>query len=292
MVIPVFNRREITLAGLRSLLACDTTGLDLVVIVVDDASPDGTAEAISVQLPEVEVHHGTGALHYAGGTELGLRAALRHDPELIITANDDAEFAPDVLQKMVAAVDRHPGDLVGALLVRGDDPDTAFQVGLHFDVAYGGWHVPQRWAVSDLPTGDFEVETLVGNLLLVPAEAVRSHGPMDGRRFAHGLGDVQWVRTMQRSGRRCWIATDARVRCRPNDVAAPQRERPRLDLVRTLLWERDHPLNLGHHWVALWHSAPTRQRAVAAFGCHVAHLVSRAAGIGTWPGGPDPELPR
>ncbi len=58
IVMPVHNRRALTLGCLRSIDACDHTGLDVHVVVVDDGSTDGTAEAIAAGHPGVEVIRG------------------------------------------------------------------------------------------------------------------------------------------------------------------------------------------------------------------------------------------
>ena len=291
VVIPVHNRRDITVAGVASLCDADRAGIDLTVIVIDDGSTDGTADAVHTACPDAVIVSGDGSLHYAGGTNLGLEHALRTTPEFVITANDDALFDHRVLVEMVACADRHPGSMIGALLTTTDRPEFAFQVGLHFSRRFGGWQVPQSWRVDELPTPDFEVETLVGNFLLIPGALVASVGLMDSIRFPIGAADVQWVRQMQRAGRRCVIASRARVRCRPNNTTTPLGELGVRDAARVLLLDRSHALNLRRHWRALWHSAPTRTDAAAAFVCHCAHLLARAVGATCWPRWPDPPHP-
>lgn len=291
VVIPVHNRCDITMAGLRSLNEVDTNGLSVQVIVVDDGSTDGTADAIGAEFPRILIVEGDGRLHYAGGTNRGLQAALALDPEFIIAANDDAEFDPMLFRYLVEAADRNPGDVVGALLLRHDEPATVFQVGLHFDVSYGGWHVPSQWAAADLPHGDLQVETLVGNCLLVPTELVRVVGLMDETRFPVGASDVQWVRKMQNLGRRCLVATDARVFCRANKILPPVRTLGINGALRVLFVDQKHPLNLRRQWRALWFSAPSRSSAVAAMAMHILRLVQRSLGFGRWPNWPDPRIP-
>ena len=119
-VIPVFNRRETTLQGLRSLSRIDLTGIDLRIFVVDDASTDGTAEAISNTFPEVVIVRGTGNLHYAGGTNAGIVAAQAWHPNFFLLMNDDSVFHDQFLRRLLETARENPRSVVGALLLLWD----------------------------------------------------------------------------------------------------------------------------------------------------------------------------
>ena len=65
-----------TLACLRSLGAQQVPGVALDVFVLDDASSDGTSEAVAEQFPEVTVLHGDGELYWNGGMRRAFAAAI------------------------------------------------------------------------------------------------------------------------------------------------------------------------------------------------------------------------
>src|SRR5438034_11753201 len=92
IVTAVYNRREITLQCLRSLARIDRSGLAIHITVVDDASTDGTVEAIRREFTEVELMTGSGDLWFRVGTNVGVRAALRRHPKYILVLNDDQVF--------------------------------------------------------------------------------------------------------------------------------------------------------------------------------------------------------
>ena len=66
-VMAAYIRRDLTLACLRSLRAQRVPGVAQDVFVLEDASSDGTSEAIADQFPEVTVLHGDGQLYWNGG---------------------------------------------------------------------------------------------------------------------------------------------------------------------------------------------------------------------------------
>jgi GT2 family glycosyltransferase len=61
-VLAAYNRRDLTLACLRSLRAQQVAGVALDAFALDDASSDGTAAAIAEEFPEVTLLHGNGKL--------------------------------------------------------------------------------------------------------------------------------------------------------------------------------------------------------------------------------------
>jgi GT2 family glycosyltransferase len=79
-----------------SVMASQWPSVDL--IVVDNASSDGTAAAIQLHHPDVHVVQNRDNLGYAEGNNVGIREALaRHAAALV---------APDVLEHLVAKAER------------------------------------------------------------------------------------------------------------------------------------------------------------------------------------------
>jgi GT2 family glycosyltransferase len=275
LVIPVYNRRETTLKGLKSLSQIDTEGLDVRTIVVDDASPDGTAEAVSREYPDVVLVHGDGNLHYAAGTNRGIEKALEREPDFIVTMNDDAVFHPQFLKRMIAAAESNDRSIIGALLLLWDEPHRVFQVDQKWKTLSGGWVIPEDLTAFSVPQTAFDVECIVGNCVLFPAKAIRENGLMDEKKFPHGWGDAQYLMRMRKAGWRLMIEPKAYVWCEPNTYPEPLHVKGLSHVLRTLFVNERHPLNLKRQFIARWESAPSKAQAVSAFGIYCLMLVKK-----------------
>src|SRR5262245_6273201 len=74
IVIVSWNTRELTLTALRSFLPA-AAGQELEVVVVDNASADGSADAIAAAFPEIHLIRNERNVGFAGGVNVGLAAA-------------------------------------------------------------------------------------------------------------------------------------------------------------------------------------------------------------------------
>jgi hypothetical protein len=75
------------------------------VLLVDNASSDGTAEGVAAAFPAVEIIRNPRNLGFAGGYNVGLRAALAGGCDLILLLNNDTLLAPDCLAELVAEME-------------------------------------------------------------------------------------------------------------------------------------------------------------------------------------------
>ena len=116
VVIVSWNTREITLEALRSFLPADD--LPLEVVVVDNASSDGSADAIEAAFPGVLVIRNERNVGFAGGVNVGLRAS-RHP--LVLLLNPDTRVVGDALSRLVDYASAHPeAGIVGPRVLNED----------------------------------------------------------------------------------------------------------------------------------------------------------------------------
>ncbi|MFN6963430.1 MAG: glycosyltransferase [Pyrinomonadaceae bacterium] len=273
VVTPVYNRREITLQCLRSLSRINSDGLDVHVIVVDDASTDGTADAIRQEFPDVEIVAGTGDLWFTGGTNAGVRVALERDPKYVLMMNDDQVFDAEFLQSLVRTAERVPRSVVGSLLLLWDQPHKLFQTAPVWQTWRGGW---QHWAhqtVWTIPDRPWEVDLIVGNCLLVPTEAIRECGLMDERRFPN-FGDAEYTPRLKRRGWRLLIDPGSRVFCQPNNIPPRVREKDLRRLFYDLFIDLKNIHSLRRRFYACVLGGPSYAKGVAAFASFLALAIA------------------
>lgn len=107
--IAIVNRdgRELLLRCLDSLEALEWPNEALEVVVVDNASSDGSAEAVRQRHPEVRVVQEDRNLGFAGGANRGI-GELRH-VDYVALLNNDTVVTPDWLRPLVDALEADPG---------------------------------------------------------------------------------------------------------------------------------------------------------------------------------------
>jgi N-acetylglucosaminyl-diphospho-decaprenol L-rhamnosyltransferase len=194
-------------------LACE-------VLVVDNASRDGSAALVRDRFPTVVLVEAGANLGFAGGNNLALP---RCRGAFVLLLNPDTVCPPGSLARLVAFARRQPRlGAVGPLLTGADGQPTItwgwFPHPRHhwlgcLDPArrLGGrfWgervvHVPARTEPSR------KVDYVAGACLLMPREALAQVGPLDERFFLY-FEETDWCLRARQAGLAVWYCADAEV---------------------------------------------------------------------------------
>lgn len=201
------------------LLAIEREGLDLRVIVVDNASdvPLSTMKilrSVDGVMREVEPWFGLEHLRLSentggsGGYNAGMRRALEYsadpdrapwDPDYIWMVDSDARVAPDTLAKLLEVMEADPGIAAAGSAIADPLSGQVFELGGHINRRNGNYepYVMGGVGVRGLVNADY----VAACCALVRADAVRMTGVMPDR-FLNG-DDVEWfVRIGQVTGGR------------------------------------------------------------------------------------------
>jgi hypothetical protein len=128
IIIVNWNGRDLTLECLRSLR--DLTYREHTVLVVDNGSTDGSADAIALHHPEVRLLRLEKNLRFAGGNNQGMRYALDHGAAMMVLLNNDTVVRREFLHSMVmrALEDRRIG-MVAPKICYYSSPETIWYAG-------------------------------------------------------------------------------------------------------------------------------------------------------------------
>jgi GT2 family glycosyltransferase len=110
-VVVTWNRRDLLVESLAALQA--QTLPPTHVVVVDNASTDGTTELLRTTYPQLSVVHLTVNTGGAGGFAAGIELALIHEPELVWLLDDDTVPTPTAAERLVAAWSGYSGGAGG-----------------------------------------------------------------------------------------------------------------------------------------------------------------------------------
>jgi GT2 family glycosyltransferase len=211
VVILAWNGREDTLACLESLDEVDWA--ELSIIVVDNGSTDGVVEAVGDRFPHVHTIRSERNLGFAGGNNVGLRAAYEAGADYMLMLNNDTVVDRDAIRGLVLEAEQRPD--AGALcpLIYYMEPaDVIWFAGASFDPRRG--HNGRHTGYGERDHGQYqgvrETGRATGAAMLVPRSVIDRVGFLDDRLFLH-VEDVEWSLRMRAAGLRVLVVPDAKV---------------------------------------------------------------------------------
>jgi GT2 family glycosyltransferase len=213
VVIVNWNTRELVLQCVDSIKC--STALPLQIVVVDNGSHDGSADALAAAHPDVTLVRAGENLGFARGNNLGFRHA--HGEHLVLL-NSDTIVLPGAIDALVRYLDAHPD--VGAAGGQQLDGNRQFSpsgnwfpnVWIDLSVVVGlhrlrWWLINHRVPIARLwgrlETGD--VDWLSGSFVAVRRRVVDEVGPLPEEFFMYGE-DLEWGWRMKQAGwRRVYV---------------------------------------------------------------------------------------
>lgn len=219
VVIVSFNTRDILRRCLRAVEE-RADGLTIELMVIDNASKDGSADMVAAEFPDVHLIRNTDNRMFAPATNQGLALARGRHALLL---NSDAFVRPGMLRTLAAFLDANPdAAAVGpkVLNVDGTLQSKGFvapRIGLGLlrvsalnkllpESVKRRWFPRYYWDEEQRVTPD----VLSGCCVMYSGAALNAIGPLD-EAFYHGGEDGEWCFRARRAGYRTWYLPEAQV---------------------------------------------------------------------------------
>jgi GT2 family glycosyltransferase len=177
VVIPVYGKVDYTIRCLRSIAATWSDSLNPTIVVVDDASPDGSAAEL-IGIPNIEL---LSSRENRGFLRSSNRGAALADTKYLCFLNNDTEVKEGWLDWLVTAAEQEKkAGIVGSKLVYPDG--TLQDAGSIIWSDASGWNVGRG---QDPAMSEFnfrrEVDYVSGASLLIATDLFREIGGFDDR---------------------------------------------------------------------------------------------------------------
>jgi GT2 family glycosyltransferase len=203
-IVLSWNGREDTLACVRSL-----ENETVEVIVVDNASSDGSADAVAREFPHAELVRCERNLGYAGGMNRGIRLALERGADGVLLLNNDVLVEAGAAAALVAQAEG--AGAVCPVITFADSPGRIWYAGASFDPrrGYNGRHRGFGKPAAAL-TERVRTDRACGAAMLIPRQTLERVGAFDERLFAY-QEDTDWSLRARAAGLPIVVEPAARV---------------------------------------------------------------------------------
>jgi GT2 family glycosyltransferase len=203
------NRKDDTLVCLESL-ECNTYPR-LAMIVLDNASTDGSVDAIRERFPKAEILPIEENKGYAGNNNIGIQAALDRGADWVLVLNEDTILDPLAVSKLVEYGETNPkAGILGPLVHHYNDPEVIQSAGGKMDQRMNAYHLGE----NELDHGQYKeplpVDWVSGCAIMVRRQVIEQAGLLD-ERFYYYWEETEWCLRARENGWQIYMVPAAKL---------------------------------------------------------------------------------
>ncbi|CAN7279537.1 glycosyltransferase family 2 protein [Paenibacillus sp. LjRoot56] len=211
IIIVNYKTKDLTLACIESVFT-STTSYKYEIILIDNASNDGTIQSVNEEFPQVVTIANTENVGFSKANNQGIRIAKGR---YVLLLNSDTIVQLDTLDIMLCFMDENP--IVGASgckIVLSDGsldkackrgfptPSASFYYAFGFAKLFPKIHRFNQYQLGYLnPDQQYPIDSLVGAFMLVRRETIEHVGMLDEEFFMYGE-DIDWCYRIKEAG---WV---------------------------------------------------------------------------------------
>ena len=203
-----FNQPDATLDLLKSIAEYESRFM-LEIIVIDNGSKQDPESTFLAAYPEILYIRSEKNLGFAGGNNLGIKAAAG---DLLFLVNNDTEFRPELIERLADTLIQHPKvGIISPKILYYDDPDV---------IQYAGFTPMNYYTCRNHCIGQFEQDKgqydhivgetgyIHGAAMMITRRALEAAGPMAENFFLY-YEEMDWCERVSKAGFEIWVNTNA-----------------------------------------------------------------------------------
>ncbi|MBC3796744.1 glycosyltransferase family 2 protein [Acetobacterium tundrae] len=221
IIIVNYKTQEMTSNCIDSIIKSNTKGLDYEIIVVDNASDDGSIEAIEKLFPQVKTIKNHENLGFSKANNMGIKIA---DGDYILLLNSDTIVEFNTLKGALQFIKDHKhigalgckillpsGKLDAACKRSFPTPANGIYHSLNLDtsfpdnVRFGAYNLTY---VDENKTSS--IDCIVGAFMMIPRKVIDEVGMLDEDYFMYGE-DIDWCYRIKKAGYQIMYYPEVRI---------------------------------------------------------------------------------
>jgi N-acetylglucosaminyl-diphospho-decaprenol L-rhamnosyltransferase len=219
VVIPTLNARQLVS---QALAALEQQTVEHDVVVVDNASTDGTAEHIAERFPHVRVVRVEENLGFGRAVNRGVE---RVETDALVLINNDVICEPTFIERIIEPLAAGTASMAAGVLLQHNRPDLVDSAGIELDTTLRSWDA--SWNRPSASLDGVDPVGPCGGAAAFLTAAYREVGGFDEAFFAY-WEDVDLALRLRLAGHTCVRAVGARALHKHGQTlgaASPQQRR-------------------------------------------------------------------